>query len=213
MFVVTIDQRSSSRQPDRVPELLRVLERADGVDIVLAAERTVGDEVQLVVADAASAVAVVEICTRLGGWTVGIGVGDVEQPMPASTREARGAAFVSAREAVERAKRSPARVAVSGGADPYAAERSESALWLLVAVQGRRTERGWQVVDAVRRAGNQRAAAEELGVSVQSVSQVLRAAGHGEAERGGALVAWLLEQLAEPPVAGAAGAPAAGQQR
>jgi hypothetical protein len=215
MLVVTIDQRSSSRQPDRVPALLAMLEGADGVDTVLAAERTVGDEVQLVVSDAASAVAVVEICTRLGGWTVGIGVGDVQQPLPTSTREARGPAFLSAREAVERAKRSPARVAVTGGADPYAAERSESALWLLVAVQGRRTERGWQVVDAVRRAGNQRAAAEELGVSVQSVSQVLRAAGHSEAERGRALATWLLEQLAEPPptATGGADASARGRQR
>ena len=213
MFVVTIDQRSSSRQPDRVPGLLAELERADGIDAVLAAERTVGDEVQLVVSNGASAVEVVEISTRLGGWTVGIGVGDIEEPLPASTREARRPAFLSAREAVERAKRSPGRVGVTGGADPYAAERSESALWLLVAVQGRRTARGWQVVDAVRRAGSQRAAAEELGVSVQSVSQVLRAAGHIEAERGGALATWLLEQLAGPPVDSAAVPVATGPQR
>jgi hypothetical protein len=64
---------------------------------------------------------------------------------------------------VERAKRSAGRVGVTGGADPYAAERSESALWLLVAVQGRRTARGWQVVDAVRRAGSQRGGSRGAG--------------------------------------------------
>jgi hypothetical protein len=69
------------------------------------------------------------------------------------------------------------------------------------------------VVDAVRRAGSQRAAAEELGVSVQSVSQVLRAAGYMEAERGGALATWLLEQLAGPPVDAAAGPLSTGLQR
>lgn len=195
VYVLTIDQRGSRRRGDRVSELLAALAAAPGVHPVLAAERTVGDEVQLVVADGDSVVAVVEVVSRLTGWTVGIGVGAVDAPMPTSTREARGRAFSAARDAVERAKRSPARLAVSGGTDPYAARRAESALWLLLAVQDRRTERGWEVVDTVRASGSQAAAAAELGVSAQAVSQVLQAAGWSESERGRELAAWLLEEL------------------
>lgn len=199
MYVLTIDQRASRRRDDRVPGLLGALDGPGAVPAVLGAERTVGDELQLVVAEAEAVVAVVETTCRQGGWTVGIGAGHVEEPMPASTRAARGSAFTAARAAVERAKHTTARLAVRGagtrGDDPYAVVRAESALWLLVAVVGRRTQRGWQVVDAMRMAGSQRAAAERLGVSAQAVSQVLAAAGWAEAERGGALAAWLLEQM------------------
>jgi hypothetical protein len=195
VYVLTIDQRGSRRRADRVPELLAALAAASGVHPVLTAERTVGDEVQLVVADGASVVDVVETVSRLGGWTVGVGVGPVDAPMPLSTREGRGRAFSAARDAVDRAKRSPARLAVSGGTDPYAARRAESSLWLLLAVQDRRTERGWEVVDTVRARGSQAAAADALGVSAQAVSQVLQAARWSETERGRELAAWLLEEL------------------
>lgn len=195
MFVLTIDQRGSRRAADQVPALVAALAAAPGVRPVLAAERTVGDEVQLVVADGASVVDAVEVASRLGGWTVGIGVGEVDEPRPKSTRAARGTAFTAAREAVESAKHTPSRLAVVGGGDPYAARRAESALWLLLAVEGRRTERGWQVVDAVRVAESQRAAAAALGVSEQAVSQVLRTAGWAEAERGRELSTWLLDRM------------------
>ncbi len=195
MFVLTIDQRGSRRGSDRVPELLAALRAAPGVQPVLGAERTVGDEVQLVVPDAGAVLDAVEIASRLGGWTIGIGAGVVERPLPTSTRAARGSAFTAAREAVERAKRSPARLAVSGEGEPYAAERAEAALWLLLAVQDRRTGRGWQVVDMVRATGSQIAAAQALGVSAQAVSQVLQAARWAEGERGRELSSWLLEQL------------------
>ncbi len=195
MYVLTIDQRGSRRAHDRVPELIAVLAAAPGVRAVLTAERTIGDEVQLAVDDAASVVDGVEVCSRVGGWTLGIGVGAIDKPMPASTRAARGSAFTAARDAVERAKRTVARLSIVGGVDPYAAGRAESALWLLVAVEGRRTGRGWQVVDAVRASGSQRAAAVRLGVSEQAVSQALQTAGFAETERGRQLSAWLLEQM------------------
>ncbi len=195
MFVLTVDQRGSRRRADRVPELLDALAGAATLRAVLGAERTVGDEAQLVVPDAAAVVEAVGLTVRLGGWTVGVGAGEVEQPLPDSTRTARGPAFTAAREAVERAKHEPARLAVAGGSDPYAAHRAETALWLVLAVEGRRTGRGWQVVDAVRAAGSQAAAAAALGVSAQAVSQVLRAAGWTEAQRGRELATWLLDQL------------------
>ncbi|CAN5884548.1 hypothetical protein BH20ACT6_BH20ACT6_21970 [soil metagenome] len=195
MFVLTIDQRGSRRTDDRVPELIAAVAAAAEVRTVLGAERTVGDEVQLVVDDVWSVVETVEICSRLGGWTVGVGVGSMDEPRADSTRAARGTAFTAARQAVERAKRTPAHLSIAGGSDPYAARRAESVLWLLVAVQGRRTGRGWQVVETVRAGGSQRAAAARLGVSEQAVSQALQTAAHAETERGRELAAWLLEQL------------------
>lgn len=207
MYVLTIDQQASRRGTDRVPALIEALAGAADVSTVLGAERTVGDEVQLVVADPGAVVATVALTTRLGGWTVGIGAGAVDQPLPASTRAARGQAFSVARDAVERAKRVPARLAVSGGTDPYAAEHAEAALWLLVAVEGRRSRRGREVVEMRRASGSQRATARALGVSEQAISQVLHAAGWTQAERGRDLARWLLGRMLRPVPGGGGSAP------
>ena len=44
---------------------------------------------------------------RAGGWSIGVGAGPVQTPLPASTRAATGPAFLSARRAVEAATRPP----------------------------------------------------------------------------------------------------------
>ena len=60
-------------------------------------ERSVGDEVQGVVEKPAEVVDIALHCLRSGQWYVGIGVGAVDLPLPASPREGSGAAFVAAR--------------------------------------------------------------------------------------------------------------------
>ena len=116
MFVITIDQEGSTGDVDRVPELLETLAAAAPAP-VLAFERTAGDEVQGLLADAAATLAVVRAALRLGRWQIGVGVGSVVTPLPASTRAASGEVFVRARDAVERAKsrRMAVPVAVTGG--------------------------------------------------------------------------------------------------
>ncbi|HEV7167663.1 MAG TPA: hypothetical protein VGN49_06790, partial [Micrococcaceae bacterium] len=94
MFVLTMDQRGSQQGADRVPELLAMLHDAPWV---LPFERSVGDEVQGVMSDANAVVEVALRVLRTGQWYVGIGVGEVKQPLPASPREASGPAFVAAR--------------------------------------------------------------------------------------------------------------------
>lgn len=64
MYVLTIDQARSRRSPDRVPELLAAL---SDVGVLAPFERTVGDEVQGVPADAAAALAAIRICFAEGG--------------------------------------------------------------------------------------------------------------------------------------------------
>lgn len=115
MFVMTIDQRGSRQGPDLVPELLSAL--AD-IPVLLAFERSVGDEVQGLLDSPKSVIEVAMRALRSGQWYVGIGVGDVDEPLAASPREGSGAAFVQARQAVDKAKRTGERVPLSVQAAP-----------------------------------------------------------------------------------------------
>jgi len=203
MFVLTVDQRGSTGHPDRVPEVLArlraLLEGRTGV--VLGFERTVGDEVQGVLDDPATVLDLVLDLLRDGGWSVGLGVGAVDEPLPAVSREASGEAFVRAREAVEQAKSraATAPVAVRGGHPARAAE-VEALLRLLAAVVERRTSRGWEAVDALAHVGGtQKDVARALGVSEQAVSQRLRTALWPEEEAVRPVVARLLGELGSPP--------------
>src|SRR6476469_8935929 len=93
-------------------------------------ERTAGDEVQGVTDSPDAVIELALDLIRRGHWSIGIGIGPVEEPLPASTRAGRGPAFEAARVAVERAKRAPAKMAVEGG-DPARAADAEAALTLL----------------------------------------------------------------------------------
>lgn len=196
MFVITVDQRGSRRSTDRVPELLAALPSVPGT--LLPFERTVGDEVQAVLDDPASVTELTVHLLRIGGWSVGIGAGVVREPLPSSTREASGPAFISAREAVEAAKTRgrPVPLAVRGTSST-AARDAEAVLTLLGSVLMRRTPAGWAAVDAAREELHdttttgpaQQRAAERLGVSQQAVSQRLRTA------------LWAEEQAVRPAIA------------
>ncbi|GAB3622303.1 hypothetical protein GCM10027418_03850 [Mariniluteicoccus endophyticus] len=200
--VINADQRGSRRSVDRVPDALAALAGVDG--LVLGFERTAGDEVQGLAADAVTVVEVVERLARLDaagdrGWRIGIGLGHVDDLGGiGSTREARGEAYVRAREAVERAGRAPSRICVVGAARAYA----EDALVVLRALLDRRTPKGWEVVDALRAAGGEDAVqsvvAETLGVTESAVSQRLERATWRESQRAAALVRHHLgEELGE----------------
>ncbi|HZL03636.1 MAG TPA: hypothetical protein VFC48_10995, partial [Cellulomonas sp.] len=106
MWVMTIDQQGSRVVGDRVEEFLAGLAASTAGSgalpgVVRAFERTVGDEVQAVVADATTVVDIALRVLRLGGWSVGIGGGAVDEPLPESARAGSGTAFVLARAAVE----------------------------------------------------------------------------------------------------------------
>lgn len=190
MFVLTIDQQRSTRHGDGVPDLMGHLDphlrRLPGIRLPL--ERTVGDEVQMVLTDPASTRAVVLEVLRLGGWWIGLGIGAVNEPLPEHSREAAGPAFVRARDAVERAKSKGATVplAVTGGEEGRATD-VEALLRLLGAIVERRTAPGWEVVDLLRPTEvaadgtgvpsmTQRDVARILGISEQAVSQRVRTA-------------------------------------
>lgn len=206
MFVLTIDQAGSRSSRDRIPELLDLLLP---VRTVLPWERSVGDEAQGVVAGPGDVVDAVLLCLRAGGWYVGIGIGDVERPYPSSPREGRGSAFVAARKAVDRAKktgdRAPLAVEGPDGRADLAAE-AEGVLALLGRHVLARSDAEWRILDLLEfgERGTQTSVARTLGISPQAVSKAAaRAAWHEEhAVRPAAarLLAWA-DAATEPPAA------------
>ncbi|MDQ0756989.1 MarR family transcriptional regulator [Arthrobacter sp. B3I4] len=205
MYVLTIDQRGSSTDVDRVPELLAGLgELCPGAGF----ERSVGDEVQGVLDRPEEAVDVALHALRNGRWYVGIGVGPVDLPLPASPREGSGRAFVAARHAVERAKAASSHVPLAvaagtvargaaagkggtpGDGPPGTLEcaNAEAVLRLIGRLVQDRTTAQWKVVDAVRGLrdgqpgthGMQKVAARQLGITEQSVSRSLLRSGWQE---------------------------------
>ena len=176
--MLTVDQRGSRRNPDRVPSALTTL---TGVATVLPFERTAGDEFQGVLDDPAAVVEVVRRMVREGGWSVGVGAGPVHTPLPRSTRAGSGPAFIAARAAVEAAKRRPVRVAVRGAAGEAAAD-AQAVLTALAALVERRSDQAWEAIERVEAGGTQSQAATQLGITRQAVGQRL-AAGLWEVER------------------------------
>lgn len=188
-IVLTVDQRGSRRDQDRVADLLA---RTRALPVRLSFRRTAGDEAQALVTEAGDLPAVLEQVLRSGDWRVGIGVGEVEKPLPHDVREARGPAFVHARAAVEAARQAPATLRVEGdGPTGQPARALESALWLWAALLERRSARGWEVVDLVDRGATYDEAARALGITQSAVSQRARAAGLAEGRRARELVAHL----------------------
>ena len=147
-------------------------------------ERSVGDEVQGVVERPDEVVEIALHALRSGRWYVGIGVGAVDLPLPASPREGSGPAFVAARLAVDRAKSAAAHVplsVVSGGLPRQSrAPASRPGGWLRLA--GRPTGR------RERACANAEAVLRLIGRLVQDrtaaqwkVVDVLRSVQHGQA--------------------------------
>ncbi|MGV8977517.1 MAG: hypothetical protein ACOH17_05685 [Cellulomonas sp.] len=182
---MTVDQQGSQVVGDQVDTFLA------GIEPFVAApervrsvrrpfERTVGDEVQAVIADAATVVDIALHILRLGGWSVGIGGGAIDEPLPQSARAGSGSAFVLARAAVEAAKSRMRVVPLAvRGTDRDAAAEAEGVLILIAANAARRTEAGWAVIDALCAGGpelRQQDVAARLGITQQAVSQRLRTA-------------------------------------
>lgn len=181
--VLTVDQRESRTGHDAVPELIELLA---GIDSHGPFERTAGDEVQGVLRSADGLAPALEVVLRDGRWSIGIGIGAVERPLPRSPRAGRGEAFVAARAAVTTAKNAPWHLRVVGPAP--VARHLESAVWLWAAVLGRRSDKGWEVADLIDEGLSYEAAGRRLGITQSAVSQRAAAAGIVEGRRARELV-------------------------
>jgi hypothetical protein len=191
-LVLTADQRSSRTTRDLVPDTLTAL----GSGSLLPFERTAGDEIQGVFIDPEAAVDAVESLLRSETWAVGLGIGTIEDPLPDHARAGRGPAYVHAREAVNRAKQVPARVAVVGD-EQYRARQLETALWLWSGILSRRTKGGWVVADLVAEGKTHDEIAAQLGITQSAVTQRAQAAGLVDAGRARRLAGELLGEALE----------------
>lgn len=198
MYVLTIDQRGSTADVDRVPDLIAALRSLTPAPF----ERSVGDELQGVVERAEDVVEIALYALRSGRWYVGIGVGAVQLTPGGSPREGSGSGFVAARKAVELAKGSAGQVplsVVSGSIGrgrempPQAKEgamtsaNAQAVLRLIGRVVQQRTPAQWRVVDRLRalqggdgKHGSQKRVARELGITEQSVSRAVLRSGWQE---------------------------------
>ena len=192
--VLTVDQRSSRRGRDEVPALLDRLGGATAPPPLRPFQRTAGDEVQAVLDDPEVTIDILGVILRAGGWSVGLGIGTVAEPLPQDARAGNGPAYVHAREAVTRAKSTPHRLGVVG-ADGYGAEQLETVLWLWAGILERRTTRGWEVHDALSTGLSFAEAGRRLGISQSAVSQRAQAAGLVDERRARRLAADLLADL------------------
>ncbi len=196
------DQVDSRTESDRVPLALDALA---GVGLLLPYERTAGDEIQGLAATGEAVVASITALTRLDGWRIGIGLGLVDEPLPQSTRAARGEAYLAARTAIGSARRSPVALSLvagdsvrDGGYGDHV-DDAETALWLLRSTLARRSREGWELMDLLDQGLTNAQAAERLGISPSAVSQRLGRAARTESERATRLAARLLDRLLEVP--------------
>ncbi|WKK71073.1 hypothetical protein Q0F99_15865 [Rathayibacter oskolensis] len=118
MFVITADQRDSRHDDDRVERAIAGLLAEHRDAFVLPPERTAGDEFQFVLDRAEAAVEVLLTLHRQAHWSIGLGIGRIEGPLPTSTRAARGEAYFAARRAVEAAKTRPSRLSLDPDSPP-----------------------------------------------------------------------------------------------
>lgn len=177
MYTVTINQRDRGAG-DRVPELLKALAR---LRPEVPFDRTVGDEAQAVFASPEPALDAALLALRddaCGGvrWNVGIGVGRLDEPLPLGVAEVRGPGVVFSRHAVERAQGTGEGPAIAvDGADPGLAHDAEGVLRLLGLAIVKRTAAEWRVLDLLTPGvrGQQKAAADALGITTQAVSKAI----------------------------------------
>lgn len=183
MFVITADQIDSRHDRDRASEMIAQLAARHAAAFALPPDQTSGDEIQLLVPAAADAFAILLDLHRAGFWSIGLGIGPVRTPLPASTRQATGDAFIAARTAVTRAKRAEARFALdlpprsdAGTPAHSTGAEVEALVTMLLLLRARRTPEGWEAVDLLESGQAQTAIARTLGISTAAVSQRVKSA-------------------------------------
>lgn len=204
MFVITADQVDSRSSADLVDAVLESI-NSGLIGTVLDADRTAGDELQVLIAHAQDALSLILLLTRPGRWSVGCGVGNVSTPLPRNIRAATGDAFIAARRAVDRAKKRQTKFALEAEPTTQQASDAESLIDMLLALRAHRSPEGWELHDLMD--GNdltQAEAAQRLEISPQAVSLRARAAELRTEQAALPTLARILDQLdnVEPTTTG-----------
>jgi len=187
MFVLTIDQIDSRHHDDHVAAAIHDVETRFSTWLTGDPERTAGDEFQVATRRGGVALDIALRFARTEQWSVGLGVGDVTLPLGDSVRAMTGSAFINARDAVNAAKKRPARFALVADPGAVTAQSLDPLIRLLITLRDRRTPEGWELYDLLEGDGHSgdgggipvtlTEAAERLGITVQAASQRALTAG------------------------------------
>jgi hypothetical protein len=158
--------------------LLDLRARFDG-DYPLAPDATDSGEVRALTPSPRAALETVLHLAGTRQWRIGLGIGAVRTPLPASMRDAAGPGVVAARDALGAAARRASRCAIRGESTSPVdrLDQLEPLLDLLLAHRERWSAQGWQLHDLLEAGGTQADAAQTLGITPQAVSKRARAAG------------------------------------
>lgn len=203
MFVLSlsgVSVRAADSGADPVPALLDAL---GGVALARPAERTAGPEVLALASRADAALDALLRAREEGDWQIGLGIGAVRAPLPASVREIDGPAVEAAAEAARSARRQRASTSVPvvvRAADERHAETAQDveAVLCLIGWMVRTRNRGqWQAVRALREdpGATQSQLAERLGVTQQTVSRAVKTSGWREESAAHPLAVRLLSMI------------------
>ncbi|HIY23274.1 MAG TPA: MarR family transcriptional regulator [Candidatus Brachybacterium merdigallinarum] len=199
MFVLSFSGRPGHGRSagDPVPALL---EAAQGIPLSLVAERTAGPEALALADRAESALELLLRALETGPLAVGIGIGAIERPLPASVREIDGPA-VRAAESAQRAARTTSQVALAVRAvddrQQDNAADAEAVLRLIGWMVLRRNRGQWEAVRALREdpTATQAQLARTLGVTQQTVSRAVKTSGWREESAAHPLAIRLLSMI------------------
>lgn len=195
--VLTIDQKESRGNENRVPAWVERLNQEFRDQLELPFVQTAGDEMQALAKSAEAVTEVLLLGIRGERWWVGIGLGSVESPLGESSASSQGTAFYHAREAVIQAKESRYGFAVIGE-DADRARAIAANYTLIGSIAQRRGTKRWEAIDLVRKGLNATEIGERLGISPQAAWQRLRSAAWEEECQSRWLAAWLMAPEIDP---------------
>lgn len=199
MFVLSLSGRPGHGRTaaDPVPSLLEAL---DGLDLPLPPERTTGPEVLVLAARAESALEVMLRAAELGPLAIGLGVGAVDRPLPASVREIAGpavAASAAALAAAAATSQVPLAVRAADSRHEDTAADVEAVLRLVGWMIRARSRGQWETVRALREdpRATQAQLAERLDITQQTVSRAVKTSGWREESAAHPLAVRLLSMI------------------
>lgn len=184
MFVLSFSGRPGHGRTtaDPVPALLAALE---GLDLARPAERTAGPHALALAERAETALAALLAGLEVGDLAVGLGIGAVQRPLPASVREVAGPAIAAAEAALAAAlttSQVPLAVRAADARHAGTAADVEAVLRLVGWMVRSRSRGQWEAVRLLREepGATQARLAERLGVTQQTVSRAVKTSGWRE---------------------------------
>ena len=199
MFVLSLSGRPGHGRTDAdpVPALLAALE---GLELPLVPERTAGPDALVLAARGETALEVLLRALELGQMAVGIGIGAVRGPLPASVRELAGPAVEAAGEALGASSTTsqvPLAVRAADARHADTAADVEAVLRLIgwMVRTRNRAQRGTVQILREQPQATQAALADRLGVTQQTVSRAVKTSGWREESAAHPLAVRLLSMI------------------